>query len=132
MTGTSFGVRTQRPGGDRAGRIRTMVSGRQTRADIVVSTALLAVSFAATICNLVFAIRAMPSLRECAAMACTYTGDFDVLAITFLTSLLVGTTFGVHAVLNMLNRRSSWGYALLDALVSVGSLVGALAIVSAL
>ncbi|CAM3719304.1 hypothetical protein ACXYTP_20690 [Tsukamurella ocularis] len=131
MTGTSIGVRTQRPGGDRAGRIRTLVGGRQTRADIIVSMTLLAASFTATILNLVLAVRAMPSIRECAAMACTYTGTFDVLAIAFLTSLLLGTTFGAHAVLNLLNRRNAWGYALLDTLVSLGCLFGGLAVVSA-
>ncbi|MCS3781588.1 hypothetical protein [Tsukamurella ocularis] len=130
MTGTSFGARTQRLGGARVGRMRTLVSGRQTRADIVVSMALLVASFTATILNLALAVRAMPSIRECAAMACTYTGTFDVLAIAFLTSLLLGTTFGAHAVLNLLNRRIAWGYALLDALVSFGCLFGGLAFAS--
>ncbi len=131
MTGTSFGARTQRPSGDRAGRIRTLVGGRQTRADIIVSMTLLVASFTATIVNLVLAVRAMPSFRDCAAMACSYGGDFDVAAITFVTSLLLGTTFGAHAVLNLLNRRNAWGYAVLDALVSFGCLFGGLAFVSA-
>lgn len=131
VTGLIFRVRTQRPGVDRAGRIRTLVGGRQTRADVIVSTTLLVASFTATIVNLALAARAMPSIRECAAMACTYTGTFDVLAITFLTSLLLGTTFGAHAVLKLLNRRNAWGYALLDALVSFGCLFGGLALVSA-
>ncbi len=132
MTGSLTRVRTQRPTTGRAGRIRTLVGGRQTRADIVVSMTLLIASFTATIVNLVLAVRALPSFRECAAMACTYTGDFDVLAIALLVSLLVGTTFGVHAVLNLLNRRNAWGYAVLDALVSVGCLFGGLAVVTAI
>ncbi|KXO94387.1 hypothetical protein AXK57_21285 [Tsukamurella pulmonis] len=132
MTGSILRVRTQHPNVGRARRIRTLVGGRQTRADIVVSIALLVASFTATIANLALAVRALPSFRDCAAMACNYTGDFDVLAIAFLTSLLVGTTFGVHAVLNLLNRRNAWGYAALDALVSLGCLFGALTVLSAL
>jgi len=132
MTGSILRVRTQHPNIGRAGRIRTLVGGRQTRADIIVSMALLVVSFTATVVNLALAVRALPSFRDCAAMACTYTGDFDVLAIAFLTSLLVGTTFGVHAVLNLLNRRNAWGYAVLDALVSLGCLFGGLAFLTAI
>ena len=131
MTGFSIGVRTQHPHAGRAGRIRTLVGGRQTRADIVVSMTLLVASFTATIANLVLAVRALPSFRDCAAMACSYGGDLDVLAITFLTSMLLGTTFGAHAVLNLLNRRNAWGYAALDALVSVGCLFGGLAWIAA-
>ncbi len=118
------------PSADRARRLRTLVGGRQTRADIVVSTTLLVVSFTATIVNLVLAVRALPTLRDCAALACSYGGDFDVLAIAFLISLLLGTTFGAHAVLNLLNRRSAWAYAALDLLVSIGCLFGALAYIS--
>lgn len=128
MTGSLTRVRTERPSAGRAGRIRTLVGGRQTRADIVVSLTLLIASFTVTIVSLALAVRAMPSFRDCAAMACTYTGDFDVLAIAFLISLLVGTTFGVHAVLNLLNRRNAWGYATLDLLVSAGCLAGGLAV----
>lgn len=132
MTGSLTRVRTERPTTGRAGRIRTLVGGRQTRADIVVSLTLLIASFTATIVNLALAVRALPSVRECAAMACTYTGDFDVLAISLLVSLLVGTNFGVHAVLNLLNRRNAWGYAVLDVLVSAGCLLGGLAVVTAI
>jgi hypothetical protein len=123
MTEFSIGVREPSPQAGRANRVRTLVGGRQTRTDIVVATILLAISVGATIANLYFAIQALPSFRDCAAMACTYGPQFDVFAITFVVSLLVGTTFGAHAVLNLLNRRRAWGYALLDALVSVGSLL---------
>lgn len=132
MTRSSTRVRTERPSSGPARRFRTLVGGRQTRTDIVVSMILLVASFGATIMNLVVAVRAMPSFRECAAMACSYGPDFDVLAIAFLISLLLGTTFGAHAVLNLLNRRNAWGYAVLDALVSVGCLAGGLALVAAL
>lgn len=131
MTGSLTRVHTQHPRTGRAGRMRTLVGGRQTRADIVVSMTLLVASFTATLVNLVLVVRAMPSFRDCAAMACGYGTDFDVLAISFLTSLLLGTTFGVHAVLNLLNRRNAWGYAVLDALVSVGCLFGGLAFIAA-
>ncbi|CAM3852917.1 MULTISPECIES: hypothetical protein [Tsukamurella] len=131
MTEYSIGVREPSPHAGRAHRIRTLVGGRQTRTDIVVAITLLAVSVGATLANLYLTVQALPSFRECAAMACTYGPRFDVFAITFVVSLLVGTTFGAHAVLNLLNRRNAWGYALLDALVSVGSLVIGLIWVSA-
>ncbi|WP_019201370.1 hypothetical protein [Tsukamurella sp. 1534] len=131
MTGFSIGVRDMSPHAGRARRIRTLVGGRQTRADIVVTTILLAVSFGVTIVNLAYAVTSLPSFRECAAMACSYGPRFDVFAISFLASLLVGTVFGAHAVLKMLNRRIAWGYAALDAVVSVGCLLGALAWLSA-
>lgn len=131
MTGFSIGVRTMHPHAGRARRIRTLVGGRQTRADIIVSTALLVASLTATTVNVVLALRALPSFRDCAAMACSYGGAFDVFAITFLTSLLLGTTFGARAVLKMLNRRNAWAYAMLDAVISLGCLFGGLAWVAA-
>ncbi|ADG76782.1 putative protein OS=Tsukamurella paurometabola (strain ATCC 8368 / DSM / CCUG 35730 /CIP 100753 / JCM 10117 / KCTC 9821 / NBRC 16120 / NCIMB 702349/ NCTC 13040) OX=521096 GN=Tpau_0128 PE=4 SV=1 [Tsukamurella paurometabola] len=131
MTEFSVGVREASPQAGRATRLRTLVGGRQTRTDVVVAITLLAISIGATITNLYLTVQALPSFRECAAMACTYGSHFDVFAITFVVSLLVGTTFGAHAVLNLLNRRNAWGYALLDAIISVGSLLAGLLWVSA-
>lgn len=131
MTEFSIGVGEMPPHAGRARRIRTLVGGRQTRTDIVVTMVLLGVSFGATIVNLVFAVTALPSFRECAAAACSFGTRFDVFAITFLASLLVGTVFGAHAVLKLLNRRIAWGYAALDTVVSLGCLLGGLAWLSA-
>lgn len=131
MTGFSIGVRNVHPHAGRARRIRTVVGGRQTRADIVVSATLLTLSLVATVANFVLAVQSFPSFRECAALACGYGGNLDVYAITFLASMLVGTNFAARAVLNLLNRRNAWGYSLLDAIVSFVCLFGGLAWVSA-
>ncbi|GAB3134040.1 hypothetical protein GCM10027289_25030 [Tsukamurella serpentis] len=126
MTGYSTRGRTLSPLAGRARRVRTLTGRRQTRLDVVVSTALLVISLTATIANFALTIAAMPSFRQCAAMACSFVG-LDVLAITAIISLLLGTTFGAHAVLNLLNRRTAWVHALLDAVVSLACLFGGLA-----
>lgn len=127
MTGYTLGVGNppQRP--SLARRLQPLVAGRQTRADMTVAIVLLTLSLVATLTNLVMALAALPTFRECAALACDAGGSFDAFAITFLASLLVGTNFGVRAVLNILNRRSAWGYSLLDLLVSGACLLGGFA-----
>ncbi|GAA4404288.1 hypothetical protein [Tsukamurella soli] len=129
MTGmsTKAGV-TRRPRvSDPARRVRTIVAGRQTRTDIAVATTLLGVSVIATLLNLMFAAAAFPGLNRCVGGAC---GDhaFDVITLSLIVSLVVGTTFGFHAVLKLLSRRNAWLFALADAVVSIACVVLAVAL----
>ncbi len=144
MTEVSEGTRfisgpTRRPRRERAQRerahreraqwVRTLVAGRQTRTDVVVAAVLLGVSVVATTLNLFYAAVTFPGLgRGCIAGACTGGYTFDLFALSLVLSVVVGTTFGFHAVLKLLNRRNAWVYALADAVVSVACLAGALAL----
>lgn len=113
----------------RAQRLRAIIGGRQTRIDIAVASTLLGVSLVATLLNLLLAGLTFPGARTCGIAGGCTGHEFDLYALALVLSLVVGTTFGVHAVLKLLNRRNAWVYALGDAIVSVGCLVGALLMV---
>ena len=104
-----------------ARRLWKVVTGRQTRTDVGVSSALLT---AAALCHLYSVQLAWGAYRQqlhCgSAVDCGAGERFDLVAILLCLSLVFGLTLGLRAVLKMLNRRNAWVYAAADVVVAGG------------